>query len=93
MPQLAIILAVILFTASCTTRVEYTGVSPAEAVIDVNTAAAADLERLPGIGPKTAAAIISHRTEYGAFRRREHLLLVPGISERRYRATLAPAAR
>jgi competence ComEA-like helix-hairpin-helix protein len=92
MPQLTIILAVILFATSCTTRVEY-GPAAAEVPDAINTAAAADLERLPGIGPKTASAVIRHREEYGAFRRREHLLLVPGISEARYRAAFPSTAR
>ena len=53
--------------------------------IDINTASAKELERLPGIGPGLAARIISHRAEYGRFRRAEHLLIVRGIGERRFR--------
>ncbi|HEX8070543.1 MAG TPA: helix-hairpin-helix domain-containing protein [Pyrinomonadaceae bacterium] len=58
-------------------------------LININTATSAELERLPGIGPGLAARIIAHRTRYGPFRRAEHLLIVPGISERRY-AQLRP---
>ena len=58
-------------------------------LININTATSAELERLPGIGPGFAARIIQHRARYGPFRRIEHLLIVPGISERRF-AQLRP---
>jgi competence ComEA-like helix-hairpin-helix protein len=35
--------------------------------VDLNSAAAEDLARLPGIGPKAAERIVAHRDEYGAF--------------------------
>lgn len=53
--------------------------------VDINTATAAELSKLPQIGPRTAARIIEHRERYGRFRRPEHLLLVEGISDRRFR--------
>jgi competence ComEA-like helix-hairpin-helix protein len=53
-------------------------------LININTATTTDLDRLPGIGPGLAARIVEHRTRYGPFRRTEHLLIVPGISERRF---------
>ena len=61
---------------------------PSEAVagplVNLNTAPRAELEQLPGIGPALAARIIEHRARYGPFRRAEHLLIVRGISERRF---------
>lgn len=54
--------------------------------ININTASAAELERLPGIGKGLAARIIAHREQYGRFRRAEHLLIVNGISESRFKA-------
>jgi len=54
--------------------------------INLNTAPANELETLPGIGKGLAARIIEHREKYGAFRRPEHLLMVRGISDQRYRA-------
>ena len=54
--------------------------------INLNTATPDELEKLPGIGEALAARIIEHREKYGRFRRVEHLLLVRGISERRFRA-------
>ena len=56
------------------------------AAINLNTATAAELEKLPGIGATRAQAIIEHREKFGAFRKAEHLLLVRGIGERRLRA-------
>lgn len=53
--------------------------------VNINDAGREELERLPGIGPALAARIIEHRARYGRFRRAEHLLLVRGISERRFR--------
>lgn len=53
--------------------------------ININTATPAELEKLPGIGEALAARIVEHRQKYGRFRRVEHLLMVRGISERRFK--------
>jgi competence protein ComEA len=53
-------------------------------LININTASRAELEKLPGIGTGLAARIIAHREQFGAFRRTEHLIVVRGISERRF---------
>ena len=52
--------------------------------VSINDASREELERLPGIGPALAARIVGHRERFGRFRRAEHLLLVRGISERRF---------
>ena len=52
--------------------------------VSINEASREELERLPGIGPGLAARIVEHRERFGHFRRAEHLLLVRGISERRF---------
>lgn len=61
--------------------------SPAAAPrININTASAKQLEDLPGIGKGLAERIVGHREKYGPFRRAEHLIIVRGISDRRFRA-------
>jgi competence ComEA-like helix-hairpin-helix protein len=54
-------------------------------LLDINTASPEELEKLPGIGRGLAARIVAHREQYGRFRRAEHLIMVRGIGERRYR--------
>jgi competence protein ComEA len=47
--------------------------------VDINTATAATLETLPGIGPSKAAAIVRFRTEHGPLHKADDLLQIPGI--------------
>ena len=47
--------------------------------VSINTATAAQLDTLPGIGPATAKAIVAYRSSKGPFARVEDLLNVPGI--------------
>ena len=47
--------------------------------LDLNSATAAELEALPGIGPAIAARIVEHRERTGRFRSPEELERVPGI--------------
>lgn len=56
-----------------------------ESAININIAAAEELERLPHIGEKLALQIVEHRERYGRFRKPEYLLLVRGISNQRFR--------
>lgn len=53
--------------------------------ININTASVEELAKLPGIGKVLAARIVQHRQNYGPFRRPEHLIVVRGISDRRFR--------
>jgi competence ComEA-like helix-hairpin-helix protein len=50
--------------------------TPPAAPLDINTASAAALQKLPGIGPSSAKAIISHRAAHGRFRTVEVLMYV-----------------
>ncbi len=50
--------------------------------IDINTASAAELERLPGIGPALAARIVEYREAHGPFAALDDLARVRGISPR-----------
>ncbi|MGB8510918.1 MAG: helix-hairpin-helix domain-containing protein [Pyrinomonadaceae bacterium] len=65
-----------------------TQITPGESApprISLNRATREELEKLPGIGPALAARIVEERTRYGPFRRAEHLIMVRGISDRRFR--------
>ena len=56
----------------------------AEGVVNIQTASAEELQRLPGIGPSKAAAIISFRQSM-PFRRVEDILRVRGIGRATFR--------
>lgn len=53
--------------------------------ININTASSQELEKLPGVGNVIAERIVAHREQYGPFRRAEHLLMVRGISDKKFR--------
>jgi competence protein ComEA len=53
-------------------------------VVNINTAPAEQLERLPGVGPKTAARIIEYRQKNGGFKKIEELMNVRGIGEKAF---------
>lgn len=55
---------------------------PADALVDVNQADAATLERLPRIGPALAARIIAEREAAGPFTSIDDLTRVSGIGAR-----------
>ena len=57
-----------------------------DARVNINTASAGELEALPGIGQVLAERIVAHRQRYGPFRRAEHLMMVQGISDHKFRA-------
>lgn len=54
--------------------------------VNLNTADAAALDTLPGVGPATATAILEHRDKVGGFTSVEQLLDVPGIGEAKLEA-------
>jgi len=47
--------------------------------LDINRVGSAQLERLPGLGPVRAQAIVDHRDRNGPFRSIEEVTAVPGI--------------
>lgn len=55
-------------------------------LVDINTADAALLESLPGIGPSTSAKIIAERTVNGPFASLVDLARVPGIGQKKIAA-------
>jgi competence ComEA-like helix-hairpin-helix protein len=56
-----------------------------EFAININTASAEELEKLPRVGKEFARRIVEHREKYGAFKRAEDLILVRGMSDKKFR--------
>jgi competence protein ComEA len=56
----------------------------ASAPLDLNTATAAQLEQLPGIGARTAQLIVEHRQKTGGFKKVEELMNIKGIGEKSF---------
>lgn len=51
--------------------------------VNLNSATAEELQRLPGVGPSTAAKIVEDRAKNGPFASVEDLMRVPGIGEKK----------
>lgn len=60
-------------------------ISVSKSAININTASAEELEKLPHVGEKLAQNIIEHRQRFGKFRKPEHLLFIRGISDEKFR--------
>lgn len=63
-----------------------TGAAPGTGLISINTASAAELTALPGVGEATAAAIVAHRDANGPFATLEALMDVKGIGPAKFAA-------
>jgi len=59
------------------------GLAWAGGAVDINSASARELQKVDGIGAKTAARIVAYRDEHGAFKRVEDLLKIKGIGKKR----------
>ncbi len=87
-----LLLIILCFLPGCTAQKEakqvllsQNQIAAPESAININTASAVELEQLPHIGAKLAQKIIEHRERFGKFQKIEHLLLVDGISDGRFR--------
>jgi competence protein ComEA len=56
----------------------------AVSAVNLNTASAAQLEELPGIGAKMALRIVEYRQKNGGFKKVEDLMNVKGIGEKAF---------
>jgi len=52
--------------------------------VNLNTATAAQLESLPGIGARTAERILEYRQKNGSFKKIEDLMNVQGVGEKSF---------
>ena len=57
---------------------------PVTGTININTASATDLQRLAGIGAKTAGRVIEYRQKNGPFKKVEELMNVRGVGEKNF---------
>jgi competence protein ComEA len=81
--RLAFALAAALLAAAIAARAAGSGSGPAPVrlerwLVDVNTAPAAEIEALPGVGTVLAARIVEERAK-GAFDSIDDLVRVPGV--------------
>jgi competence protein ComEA len=56
----------------------------APAAVNLNAATAEQLQKLPGIGPKTALRIVEYRQKNGGFKKIEELMNVRGVGEKSF---------
>lgn len=60
------------------------GAGSSSGLVNINTASAAELQTLSGIGPSMAQSIIDERTQNGAFASVDDLMRVSGIGEKKF---------
>ena len=94
-----VIFALALFVAACATQPKQARLASSDvqfdlaapkaergSLVNINTATPQELEKLPGVGKVIAERIVAQRERYGPFRRAEYLMMVRGISDRKFRA-------
>jgi competence ComEA-like helix-hairpin-helix protein len=72
-------LVIVLCFSSCVLAKK----KPPEHPINLNTASAAELQQVPGIGPSTADKILQTRKSYGAFKSVDDLRAIKGIGPKK----------
>ena len=65
---------------------------PAQGTVNINTASAEELQRIPGIGPAMAERILDFRKTSGKFTAPEDMLQISGIGEKKF-AKMQPYIR
>jgi competence protein ComEA len=81
----AVVLGVFLLAPAMThAQAPAPAADKAAPAVNLNTASAADLENLPGIGAKMAERILEYRQKNGPFKKIEDLMNVKGIGEKNF---------
>jgi competence protein ComEA len=90
-PILLFVFALNVFAVQGTYAAEEKGVEKGSsiskdlnAVVNINTASAEELQKIKGIGPAFAARIIQYRKENGQFQRIEDIVKVRGIGQSKF---------
>jgi competence ComEA-like helix-hairpin-helix protein len=73
----------LLFLILCCVDAVLAKKKPPTHPINLNSASAAELQQVPGIGPSTADTILEMRKSYGAFKSVDDLLAIKGIGPKR----------
>lgn len=76
--------AVLLAAPTLSAQQAEKSTSGATAAINLNSASLAQLEALPGVGPKTAQLIVEYRQKSGGFKKVEELMNIKGIGEKSF---------
>jgi competence protein ComEA len=79
---LLVILAMAAVSAVSLGAVEKQAAAGADKLININSADAVQLAKLPQIGPKMAQRILDYRKNSGGFKRVQELMKVKGIGEK-----------
>jgi competence ComEA-like helix-hairpin-helix protein len=77
----------VCFALSLQCPIQQTAAAPRQEAerININTASAEEFMRLPGIGPGLAGRMIEYRRKHGRFKRPQEIIIVRGMSAKRYR--------
>ena len=89
-PLILVFMACAISVVSTSCAESSVGIAPVSNIvsadaININSADKSELQRIPFVGEKLAESIIEHRERFGPFRRPEHLLLIKGVSDKRFR--------
>ncbi len=82
---LAVVVAMVAAITVGPVRAEQTPSGDAKVVpVNLNVASVGEIEKLPGVGPATAARIVEYRQKNGGFKKVEDLMNVKGIAEKTF---------
>ena len=82
-PAFLLVAIAVLFTACVSVAPVSATKKPPLHPINLNTASAAELQQVPGIGPATAEKILKMRKSYGPFKKVDDLRAIKGIGPKR----------